>query len=361
MIRPLLSVLWLLGTFFSGTTPDPIRLQPTTLPINPTGFYISTVTDQRPERNAAIRLVLSPDQTAQSVELVGGLPGGIREFVARSLRNDRKLRPIAMRLVQFKLTESATGNKVSGQFTATIAFDLIGKNDDDSEVSTRLTTYQGGARYTRPVEQTTVVEQTIRQTITASLRSLNEYMKREIDRDERLATKLRVVFTDDSRVTADDSVHYNPDRPLSWADFQARPRSGSHYAAEVFTSFAYEGRSSVENGTITANLLIKTYMLKNSSWVRDLALNDYSLNHEQRHFDIARLITERFKRKLTPETLTLTDYNSEIQYQFIESFRDMNELQKQYDRETQHGINQAAQAFWNQKIDAELRSYGLNR
>jgi hypothetical protein len=102
-------------------------------------------------------------------------------------------------------------------------------------------------------------------------------------------------------------------------------------------------------------------MLKNSTWVRDLALNDYSLNHEQRHFDIARLITERFKRKLTPETLTLTDYNSEIQYQFIESFRDMNELQKQYDRETQHGINQAAQAYWNQKIDAELRSYGLNR
>ncbi|PRY27403.1 hypothetical protein CLV58_13336 [Spirosoma oryzae] len=361
MTRPLLSVLWLLSTFFSGATPNPIRLQPTALPINPAGFYISTVTDQRTERNAAIRLVMAPDQSAQSVELAGGLTGGIREFVVRSLRNDRKLRPIAMRLVQFKLTESAIGNKVSGQFTATIAFDLIGKNDDDSEVSSRLTTYQGGARYTRPVEQTTVVEQTIRQTITASLRSLNEYMKREIDRDERLATKLRLVFTDDSRVTTDDTVHYNPDRPLSWSDFQARPRSGSHYAAEVFTSFSYEGRSSVENGTITANLLIKTYMLKSSSWVRDLALNDYSLNHEQRHFDIARLITERFKRKLTPERLTLTDYNSEIQYQFIESFRDMNELQKQYDRETQHGINQAAQAFWNQKIDAELRSYGFNR
>ncbi len=361
MTRPLLSVLWLLSTFFSGATPNPIRLQPTALPINPAGFYISTVTDQRTERNAAIRLVMAPDQSAQSVELAGGLTGGIREFVVRSLRNDRKLRPIAMRLVQFKLTESAIGNKVSGQFTATIAFDLIGKNDDDSEVSSRLTTYQGGARYTRPVEQTTVVEQTIRQTITASLRSLNEYMKREIDRDERLATNLRLVFTDDSRVTTDDTVHYNPDRPLSWSDFQARPRSGSHYAAEVFTSFSYEGRSSVENGTITANLLIKTYMLKSSSWVRDLALNDYSLNHEQRHFDIARLITERFKRKLTPETLTLTDYNSEIQYQFIESFRDMNELQKQYDRETQHGINQAAQAFWNQKIDAELRSYGFNR
>ncbi|QJD78361.1 DUF922 domain-containing protein [Spirosoma rhododendri] len=357
----LLSFFWLFIELFSANAVDPIRLQPAQLPFTPTGFYISTVTDQRTERGPAIRLVVAPDQSAQAVDLAGGLTGGIREFVNRSLRNDQKLRPIAMRLVQFKLTETSSGNRVSGQFAATIAFDLIGKNDDDSEISTRLTTYRGGASYTRPMGQTAVVEQTIRQSLTASLRSLNEYMKREIDRNEKLATTLRVEFADDARSTDDDTVHYNPDRPLSWADFQARPRSGSHYAAEVFTSFAYEGRSTVEHGTITAHLLVKAYMLKHSSWVRDVALNAYSLNHEQRHFDIAKLIAERFKRKLTPETLTLADYNSEIQYQFIESFRDMNKLQEQYDRETQHGINQAAQAFWNQKIDAELRSYGLAR
>lgn len=361
MMLPFLSLSWLFINWFFSTVTDPIRLQPAPLPFTPTGFYISTVTDQRSERGPAIRLVLAPDQSAQVVDLAGGLTGGIREFVLRSLRHDQKLRPIAMRLVQVKLTETASGNRVSGQFTATIAFDLLGKNDDDSETSIRLTTYRGGASYTRPVGQTAVVEKTIRQSLTASLRSLNEYMKREIDRNEKLATSLRVIFTDDSRITSDDTVHYNATRPLTWADFQARPRSGSHYAAEVFTSFAYEGRSTVENGIITAQILAKAYMLKNSSWVRSDAMNAYALNHEQRHFDIARLILERFKRKLTPEKLTLADYNSEIQYQFIESFREMNQLQTQYDNDTRHGIDQLSQAQWNVKIDTELRSYGILR
>jgi hypothetical protein len=361
MTLPLLSFFWLFIDLLPSTVADPIRLQPTQLPFTPTGFYINTVTDQRLERSPAIRLVVTTDQSAQAVELVGGLTGGIREFVSRSLRNDQKLRPIAMRLVQFKLTETASGNRVSGQFAATIGFDLLGKNDDGSEVSTRLTTYRGGASYTRPVGQTAVVEQTIRQSLAASLRSLNEYMKREIDRNEKLATSLRIMFTDDSRITNDDTVHYNATRPLTWADFRAQPRSGSHYAAEVFTSFAYEGRSTVENGIITAQILAKAYMLKNSSWVRSDAMNAYSLNHEQRHFDIARLILERFKRKLTPETLTLADYNSEIQYQFIESFREMNQLQTRYDNETRHGIDQLSQAQWNAKIDTELRSYDISR
>ncbi len=353
-----------LGVLFSLVQPvvflpDPIRLQPQPLPFTPTEYYVATVTDGRSERGFVARLVLALNQPAQPVDLEGGAANSIRQFVNQSLKQNRKLRPIALRIIQLRITETAVGNRVTGQFAFEAQFDLLGKDDFGTETSTRLTTYRGSANYTRPLSQTAVVESTLRQTLVASLRSLNDYMNREAGRNEKLATDLKVVFTDDARLTNDDTVHYNPDRKLTWADFRAEPRRGSHYAAEVFTSFAYEGKSTVKNGVIIISLNVKAYVLKNSSWGRPDAQNAYALNHEQRHFDITKIIAERFKRRIQPDSLTLEDYNSLIQYQFLESFRDMNRMQERYDTETGHSVNQAAQERWNRVIDAELRTFGV--
>lgn len=86
--------------------------------------------------------------------------------------------------------------------------------------------------------------------------------------------------------------------------------------------------------------------------------NDYALNHEQRHFDLARLGMEQFRQALNPDSLSLNDYNSNIQYRYIEMYRELGKRQQQYDDETRHGIDQAAQARWNARIDAELRKFG---
>lgn len=339
----------------------PIRLQSQPLPFVPKEFYIANVTDQRPNKGAIARLALTLDQPTQPVDLEEGLVYSYRAFINQSLKQNKSLRPIAIRIQQCRVTETALGNRVRGEFTYGVAFDLLGKDDYGVETSTRLSEYRGGANYTRPLGQLTVIEPTIRQAIVASLRSLNDYMNRESKQNEKLATGLRVVFTDDTRITTDDTVHYNPDRQLTWNDFRAEPRRGSHYAAEVFTSFAYEGKSSVKGGIITLNLTVKSYLLKNSSWARPDAKNVYALNHEQRHFDITKLIAERFKRKIHSDSLTLEDYNSIVQYQFIESFREMNQLQKQYDAETNHSLDQAAQERWNGRIDAELRTFGVTK
>lgn len=339
-----------------------IRLQPETLPFSAKAYYIATVTDQRPDKGAVARLALTLNQPIQTVDLEGGITASVQQFINKNLNQKKTERPIAMRIRQCRVTETAVGNRVTGQFSFSVAFELLGKDAfSGDETVTRLTEYRSSANYTRPLSQTTVVEPTIRQAIVASLRSLNTYMSREIGRNEKLATSIQVNFTDDTRITDDDTVHYNPDRKLTWDDFRAAPRSGSHYSAEVFTSFSYEGGSTVKNGIINVNLAVKAYMLKNSSWGRPDARNPYALNHEQRHFDITKIITERFKRKIHPDSLTLEDYNSIIQYQFIESFREMNRMQELYDSETRHSIDQAAQERWNQRIDSELRMYGLKK
>ncbi|WP_020601962.1 hypothetical protein [Spirosoma spitsbergense] len=336
-----------------------IRLRSESLPFTPKEFYMAAVSDQRQDPGPIARLALVLNQSPQPVDLEGGVANSFRYFINQGLKQNRQLRPVAMRINKCQVRETASGNRITGQFTLVVSFVLLGKNHVGDEISSPLTEYQGSASYTRPLGQTAVVEQVIRQSLVASLRNLNEYMNRESGKNEKLAKSLTVTFTDDNRITNDDTVHYNPARKLTWTDFKAEPRRGSHYAAEVFTSFAYEGKSSVQNGVIQLNLTAKAYMLKTSSWGRPDARNAYALNHEQRHFDIVKIIVERFKRKIHPDSLTLDDYNSITQYQFIESFREMNRMQRQYDDETTHSINQAAQERWNQKIDEELRSFGV--
>ncbi|GAB3944187.1 hypothetical protein GCM10028805_11480 [Spirosoma harenae] len=354
----------LILTFFAGLLSfspsiDPIRLRSESIPFTPKEFYVAAIIDQRPERGPIARMALELNQSPQPVDLDKGISVSFQQFINQGLKQNKALRPVGMQIRQCKVVETASGNRVSGQFSFDVAFVLLGKDDTGKETTTHLMDYKGGTKYVRPLGKTDVIESSIRQTLIGALRHFNDYMNRESNQNEKLAKTLRVNFIDDTRITNDDTVHYNPARKLTWDDFKGEARKSSHYAAEVFTSFSYEGKSSVKDGVINLNLKVKAYMLKNSSWGRPDAKNAYALNHEQRHFDITKIIVERFKKKLHADSLTLEDYNSIAQYQFIETFRELNRMQTQYDDETNHSLNQAAQERWNQKIDAELRSFGI--
>ncbi|GAA4417747.1 hypothetical protein GCM10023187_50530 [Nibrella viscosa] len=334
---------------------DPIALKAEPLPFTPKEFYIAEITDERPERGAIGHLITTPGRPAERVDLQGGTLPALRQFVRQSLRQNQLLRPIAIRVKQCKITEApATGNRVEGRIVLSLAFDIL----RDGE-SVRLVEYQGGARYNRPAGQLTSVEPTLRQSLSDALRFLNTWMNQQANQNEKLAKELKVMFTDYSNPVETDSVFYSVNRPLTWNDFRAKPSAISRYAAAVFPSFAYEGGSETVNGVLNIKLTLKVYVLKSSSWVKEIARNDYALNHEQRHFDIVRIVAERFKQRVPADSLSIDDYNSIIQYQYLEAFREMNRLQEQYDGETNHGINQAAQERWNQRIDADLRKYGI--
>ncbi len=344
----------------------PLVLKATPLGITPTEFYIADVIDERSDRQAVAYLVqpaaLNPTNapvitTAQPVDFQGGGLAAIRQFVRQSLPRNTGLRPLIIRVKECRVAETASSTKgrIDGTVKVHLAFDYLRDNK-----YTRLIEYQGGARYARPAGQFTVVEPTLRQTLASGLRYINTWMNQQANHNEKLAKGLQVHFSDYTRSQADDTVFYRVNQPLTWADFTATPRAG-RYAALVFPGFAYEGGSDVKDGIIHLNLKVKVYVLRSSSWVKDVARDAYSLNHEQRHFDIVKLVAERFKQKIKPDSLTLEDYNSIVQYKFIESFREMNRLQEQYDGETQHGINQAAQAAWSQRIEADLRKYGVKK
>jgi hypothetical protein len=339
----------------SSTQPLTIHLRPATLAFTPSEFYITNIVDKRDNRQAVAYLLPAANPAGASatispVALEGGDFNAIRQFIRQSVPKNTKLRPVTVRLKQCIITEAPAGNgRVNGQVIISMAFDY----ERDGEMIHLVEYTGGGASYNRSANQLTAVEQALRQSLGSALKFFNTWINEEASRSEKLAKDLRVSFTDYTRNVEEDTIFYSGDRPLIWDDFREKPRN-NRFAASIFPSFAYEGRSEVINGIVHINVVMKVYMLKNSSWVKEGARDDYGLNHEQRHFDIVKLVAERFKQKIQPDSLTIEDYNSIMQYHYLESYREMNRLQEQYDQETRHGLDQAAQERWNRRIDQEL-------
>ncbi|WP_100335487.1 hypothetical protein [Hymenobacter chitinivorans] len=326
-------------------------------------YYIARVVDERAGRPAVASLLLPPAQPNQppalrQLDLQGGTLAALRQFVGQSLPRGTGRRPLTLRIKECRLTETLTPGQPK-YADGTLALHLVLDWQREGE-TVALTEYRGAARYRRALWQTAVAEPALRQGLTEGLRYLHAWVVSQAPTSLKLATDLRLRFRDYHDQTEPDTVFYDPARPLTWADFTAAPRPGPH-AAAVFPSFAYAGQPRVVNGVLQLDMRLKVFVVRSSSWVSAAARGAYDLNHEQRHFDLVKLVAERFKRRLTPTRMTLKDYDSILQYEYLMAFQEMNRVQEQYDAETQHGLNEAAQESWNQRIEAELNQYGVTR
>ncbi|SEW11468.1 hypothetical protein SAMN05428988_2186 [Chitinophaga sp. YR573] len=163
---------------------------------------------------------------------------------------------------------------------------------------------------------------------------------------------IKVTFMPDRRPENpnSDSLFYHASRKLRWSDFKAIPPMRGKSGAVSYTSFAYEGNSLHKKDTLLLNLTLQVFFIKSASWSKPIVMDPYGLAHEQLHFDITWLVALRFQQRIKTMPLTIEDYDSIIQYQYLESFREMNRLQDAYDDETSHGQNPAAQAKWQRAI-----------
>lgn len=153
----------------------------------------------------------------------------------------------------------------------------------------------------------------------------------------------------------DDTVYYAHEHPLTWDDFTGKVNKESPSSAVSFSSFSYDGSGLLKNDTLRVQLTIQVYFVKSGSWVRPGQADSYSLAHEQTHFDIAKLSAERFRRKVEETRLSPDYYDSEISFIYWDVYREMNTLQEQYDKETRHGGDRAAQYRWQEKVKRMLR------
>ncbi|WP_373515845.1 hypothetical protein [Persicitalea sp.] len=224
-----------------------------------------------------------------------------------------------------------------------------------------LTTYSSGATYTRP-EAPYDHEALLRKLLDGGIQQFDQWYGQNDKKNPLLARGFKLLLKDLVPADQMDTVFYQPEKKLTWYDFQGKTnRPGSKYAAAVFSSMSYEGNSMIVDNYLQANISLKVFMVRSMSWGRAEARNNYTLAHEQTHFDITRIIAERFKERLKKMDLTIEDYDAQIQYEFLEAFREMNAEQEKYDGETRHGLNTEAQVRWTQKVQEEIaRIYQIN-
>ena len=336
----------------SYTLKNDIVLNDYPLQIIPQGFYISSVVDDRAERGAIAALALGSNgkPEIQEADLQGGTAVAISGFISRNLKKDTSERAVNISIKDFKLTETILPNGgVDGRIQIGLSFGLPKEYGMQ-----QLIAYRGGLHYTRVPGKNEVIEAHLRSVIKSGLVYFNNWMQANVDRDPKLAKAVSFKFTDYSDSTESDTIYYSAARPLKWNDFQSKTRPPGPFEAVIMPNFGYNLNREVKNGIINVEVEMKTYVAKSDSWAGN-ARDSYGLNHEQRHFDIARFITKQYQKKILAAGLTPDTYDAFINMQYLDSYRDMNALQKAYDKETRHGINEDAQSAWDKKIEAMLK------
>ncbi len=331
-----------------------IVLKPEYLKITPNGYYYKDVQDKRNAEQTIGRIFTSKEsKETEPLGLQGGTEKALRDYIFRSVPKDRLLKPVVLEVNKCEISEKrALGGLIEGKVDLEFTFQL-----EKEGKLIHLMDYQGGANYKRSSGNYSAVSSSLKQSLASSLRYFNEWMSQGALNDIRLANSVELSIRDYEVRELGDTVFYHQDRPLKWEDFKAKPHFGSNYVASIFSSFAWEGNSKIKDGVIVLDLVTKVFMLKPSSWVRSGSRDDYGLNHEQRHFDITKIIVERFKEKIKKLELSPDDYDGKIGYLYLETYREMNQMQEAYDKETDHGRDKEAQYRWNGLIDKELGKY----
>jgi hypothetical protein len=336
----------------------PITLKDEKLNFTPHEFYIADVADERANRNLVVSLIDGKDaaHTPININLKDGAAVSIKNFLYRNLHRDTSLRPVMLTIKKFKITEDALpGGRIEGHLEVAFSFAL-----QLSYNTVHLVDYSAGLRYNRPGNQPADVESFLREGIVDGVSYFNTWINSHADNRAALAKKVKVSFTDFTENPEGDTIYYSVSRPLTWADFSERPHT-SGYDAEVFTSIGYNEHREVKNGVINLNLVIKVDLPKSDCWVKGGRGDSYMLNHEQRHFDIEKVVGEHFKKKILAMELPVDNFDGPINVEYLETLREATAMQKQYDAETHHGENRQAQEQWNEKIDQELRTLGVKK
>lgn len=322
--------------------------------LKPTGFYIAAVKDNRAEKSKPAEIIIknaANKPEVHAMNLQGGTATAIQQYISKNLPKQTSGKAVVIGIEQLKISETAAGtNSVDGHISLRLSFGL----DKDYGVEP-LISYPGNLRYRRGLASTASVERNLRQLLNSGLSYFDQWMDQNLGWDRRLAKSVKISFSDYKAQKEGDTIYYDAKRPLTWADFQSKIRISGNYQASVMPSIGYTQDSNLEDGVLDVQVAVKAFVPKSACWANPTDRNDYYLNHEQRHFDIAKIIAEQFKKKMLAKKLTPDNYEALLNMQYLDSYRDMNKMQKAYDDETNHGINRFAQEAWNTRIDKALK------
>jgi len=166
--------------------------------------------------------------------------------------------------------------------------------------------------------------------------------------------KTNIKWTEQTSLPASDVIYYRPENKLVWGDFLGKPVEAGITAAITMSGFGYSAsmHSSGQNGQL--DIKVYCFFNKKKSWVKPGKTTTYILTHEQRHFDVSYIAANIFIDKVQGASMNSTNYNTLISRIYNECIEIMNDMQDDYDEQTNNGQDKLNQDKWNRFIDGKL-------
>jgi len=170
------------------------------------------------------------------------------------------------------------------------------------------------------------------------------------------AQKITVhVFTENYKSKpGSDTIYYDFNKPLHWADFQGKVPTGVPWGAMTASGFSFNSSMNRDGNTIDISVGVYTFFTKHDSWKKPEANSPFQLEHEQHHFDITRLGSAKLENEIRNAHFTATNYRTLLNSIFNKVYLEEEAWQKQYDLETHNSLDTAQQLAWNKKISEEI-------
>jgi hypothetical protein len=146
----------------------------------------------------------------------------------------------------------------------------------------------------------------------------------------------------------EESIPWTVRRIVGWEDFQSTPLRGTEAVASTSTSLglSYQVKDEQLSYEVTCNFS------KTKSW--GLMKTDYILAHEQGHFDITEICARRLHQALSAYTYNRRTYKQDLTRIYNNIVSQKEQMQENYDHETDHSRNKAVQAEWMGRIEQML-------
>ncbi len=153
-----------------------------------------------------------------------------------------------------------------------------------------------------------------------------------------------------------EKILWSETEKLTWDDFQGTPKEGSDYVASTNSGISFSFSYTKREDRIDFDYTIESNFYPKLSWYKRGAVSDYILKHEQTHFDISELHSRMLRKEMETRTFS-NNIKEEVQdlYQSIETRR--KEMQRRYDKETDHSQISEAEFAWRDFVAEQLTKH----
>lgn len=144
-------------------------------------------------------------------------------------------------------------------------------------------------------------------------------------------------------------IDWKEGKKLVWDDYKGNidPSSDAAASTATYLGIEYNITSSTLGYKITCRFS------ENKSWVR--YKSDYILSHEQGHFDITEIFARKLNKLMSEYKFNKDSYRHDLQKIYQDILNEKEEMQNQYDKETDFSRNKEKQTEWLLKIAMKLK------